>query len=417
MLLRRKTVALALAAVIAMLTTGPVQAFMMSLGGPTGLENGHILGGADALYAIDRAGREVKIADTGTAGPAGVIFQDLGIPSVAADGSVLFGAAIVRNHQLRWSIFVAKPDSRSSVPIAVMPSADDAPEMMADPRPVSTPDGALIFAAHDSSEGDAVFKLLDGKLSRLLRTADRLRDGRIVRSIGFGSVQPAGRAGVVLLGKLQPGGEAELLLSDSGAITVIASEDDEGSQGVHFRSFGLPAASASDAGTLVAFTARTNRGPGLFRYTHGKLSQVLSGARSCRSGKLNYLSTASPGLNGDGVIAIHGSCSGNDGIFLVRNGTATMVMRAHQESGYDGQFSYIGDPLLSDAGDVFFGATGADGMHRVFSVFGRNVSQVTPVEDPFEDRIVHSSMSRKHTVEGASMSINQRGQIAYLGSN
>lgn len=52
-----------------------------------------ISGGTDALYALDRNGREVKIAQTGSAGPDWVVLEDIGTPSVALDGSVLFGAA------------------------------------------------------------------------------------------------------------------------------------------------------------------------------------------------------------------------------------------------------------------------------------------------------------------------------------
>ena len=49
--------------------------------------------GADVLYALDRDGREVKIAQAGSPGPDWVVIEDLGMPSVALDGTVLFGAA------------------------------------------------------------------------------------------------------------------------------------------------------------------------------------------------------------------------------------------------------------------------------------------------------------------------------------
>ena len=83
---------------------GSAHAFTLGL-------DGSISQGSDALYALDRNGREVKIAQTGSAGPDWVVLEDLGAPSVALDGSVLFGAASEWNHQLRWSIFVAEPDS------------------------------------------------------------------------------------------------------------------------------------------------------------------------------------------------------------------------------------------------------------------------------------------------------------------
>jgi hypothetical protein len=63
--------------------------------------DGSISGGTDVLYALDRHGREVKIAQTGSAGPDWVVVEDLGMPSVALDGTVLFGAAREWNRQLR----------------------------------------------------------------------------------------------------------------------------------------------------------------------------------------------------------------------------------------------------------------------------------------------------------------------------
>src|SRR6267154_171773 len=83
---------------------GSAHAYMLGLDGSTSQ-------GSDALYALDRHGREVKIAQTGSAGPDWIVLEDLGMPSVALDGTVLFGAARECNRQLRWSIFVAEPDS------------------------------------------------------------------------------------------------------------------------------------------------------------------------------------------------------------------------------------------------------------------------------------------------------------------
>jgi hypothetical protein len=101
------TVALAIAFVV-----GFAHAFTFGL-------DGAITQGSDALYAVDRDGREVKIAQTGSAGPDWVVLEDLGMPSVASDGTVVFGAARQWNHQLRWSIFVANPDSGSIFPCNV----------------------------------------------------------------------------------------------------------------------------------------------------------------------------------------------------------------------------------------------------------------------------------------------------------
>ncbi|HYR78713.1 MAG TPA: hypothetical protein VEO55_01840, partial [Candidatus Dormibacteraeota bacterium] len=134
-------------------------AFMIGLDGSTS-------NGSDALYALNRHGREVKIAQTGTVGPDWVVLEDLGLPTVASDGAVLFGAAREVNRQVRWSIFVAQPDSGAFLNVALPTTFDgDASlEMKADPRPQQTSDGGVVFLAHESSDDDALFKLTHGKL-------------------------------------------------------------------------------------------------------------------------------------------------------------------------------------------------------------------------------------------------------------
>src|SRR5579862_3608857 len=77
---------------------GSARAYMLGL-------DGSISPGSDVLYALDRDGREVRIAQTGSVGPDWVVLDDLGMPSVASDGTVVFGAAREWHHQLRWSIF------------------------------------------------------------------------------------------------------------------------------------------------------------------------------------------------------------------------------------------------------------------------------------------------------------------------
>ncbi len=119
---------------------GSARAYMLGL-------DGSISQGSDALYAFDRNGREVKIAQTGSVGPDWVVLEDLGAPSVASDGTVVFGAAREWNRQLRWSIFVAEPDSGSILPVA-LPAASEGGsdlEMMADPRPQQTAEGGNRF--------------------------------------------------------------------------------------------------------------------------------------------------------------------------------------------------------------------------------------------------------------------------------
>ena len=371
---------------------------------------------ADVLYALDRDGREVKIAQAGSPGPDWVVIEDLGMPSVALDGTVLFGAATEWNHGLRWSIFVAEPDTGAIFRLALPTSTEGGSDldMMADPRPQQTSDGGIVFLAHESSGDDALFKLAHGKLKRLARTGERLPDGRTVHVITFGSVRPTSQGEIAFLGYLEPDGQAEMMVSETGAITILALQDKQLPSGEHFKSFGLPSATVTADGPLVAFTARTDRGVGLFTFAQGTLHKDLSQSASCGLGHIDYLSPASPGLNELGALAVLGRCSGTMGIFMVRRGTAEWVVNADHATDDGTRFDRLGDPVFSE-GTVFFGALTVDGATSFFNIFEGKITQFVPTAMPERD-IADRGSANRHTVEVVTMSINQRGQMAYLGS-
>jgi len=371
---------------------------------------------ADVLYALDRDGREVKIAQAGSPGPDWIVIEDLGMPSVALDGTVLFGAASQWNHQLRWSIFVAEPDTGAIFRLALPTSTEGGSDldMMADPRPQQTSDGGIVFLAHESSGDDALFKLAHGKLKRLARTGERLPDGRTVHVITFGSVRPTSQGEIAFLGYLEPDGQAEMMVSENGAITILALQDKQLPSGEHFKTFGLPSATVTADGPLIAFTARTDRGVGLFTFAQGTLHKDLSQSASCGLGHIDYLSPASPGLNELGALAVLGRCSGTMGIFMVRRGTAEWMVNADHATDDGTRFDRLGDPVFSE-GTVFFGALTADGATSFFNIFEGKITQFVPTAMP-EREIADRGSANRHTIEVVTMSINQRGQMAYLGS-
>jgi hypothetical protein len=371
---------------------------------------------ADVLYALDRDGREVKIAQAGSPGPDWVVIEDLGMPSVALDGTVLFGAASQWNHQLRWSIFVAEPDTGAIFRLALPTSIEGGSDldMTADPRPQQTSDGGIIFLAHEVAGDDALFKLAHGKLKRLARTGERLPDGRTVHVITFGSVRPTSQGEIAFLGYLEPDGQAEMMVSENGAITILALQDKQLPSGEHFKSFGLPSATVTADGPLIAFTARTDRGVGLFTFAQGTLHKDLSQSASCGLGHIDYLSPASPGLNELGALAVLGRCSGTMGIFMVRRGTAEWMVNADHATDDGTRFDRLGDPVFSE-GTVFFGALTADGATSFFNIFEGKITQFVPTAMP-EREIADRGSANRHTIEVVTMSINQRGQMAYLGS-
>ncbi|HEY6419125.1 MAG TPA: hypothetical protein VIX59_08985 [Candidatus Binataceae bacterium] len=369
----------------------------------------------ESLYARNGAGREVELAETGVAGPDGAIVQDLGIPSVAQDGTVLFAAAILEKQNLRWRIFAANPESGESIPLSVPRTSAILPEMRFDPRPIAASDGAVIFGAHQAQGGDAVFKLVDGQLSSLLRTGAPTRDGRAIRALSFGTVAAANRGQVALAAYLQPGGQAELLISATGDVTVLAAEGDAAPGGGRFLSgFSPPAASESGNDPVVAFTARTSRGDALFLYSQGRARRVLSNGAACKGGRIKYLWPSRPGLMPGGTLAILASCSGTPAILLVTRGGAKVVLRAEQNTARGRPFYHVNNPMLSASGAIFFGATGADDVDRIYSISRRGtMSEIAPFQN--FDRQISDPAPLAHTVSSAAIAINQHGVVAYLG--
>jgi hypothetical protein len=205
-----------------------------------------------------------------------------------------------------------------------------------------------------------------------------------------------------------------MTVSENGVTTVLALQDTRLPDSEHFKIFGLPASTVTADGPVVAFMARTDRGDGLFTFARGKLSKVLSQSASCGPGHIDFLSTASPGLNRQGALAVRGRCSGTMGIFLVKSGSAELVVSADQATDRGARFDRIGDPMLSE-GTVFFGALNSDGAGILFNIFDGKINQLLPIETPASN-IAYQGASSRHTIETTSVSINQRGQIAYLGS-
>ncbi|HWN58095.1 MAG TPA: hypothetical protein VNO74_08335, partial [Methylomirabilota bacterium] len=167
-------------------------------------------------------------------------------------------------------------------------------------------------------------------------------------------------------------------------------------------------------GPLIAFTARTDRGVGLFTFARGRLSKVLAQSASCGGGHIDYLSAARPALNDRGALAVRGKCSGTEGIFLARHGTAELIVSADQATHRGTRLDRLGDPMLSES-TVFFGALTADGDSSLFNIFAGKINKIVPIDMP-ETNVAFPVSANRHTIETTSVSINQHGEIAYLGS-
>jgi len=102
------------------------------------------------------------------------------------------------------------------------------------------------------------------------------------------------------------------------------------------------------------------------------------------------------------------------GIFLARHGSAELIVSADQATHRGTRLDRLGDPMLSE-GTVFFGALTADGDSSLFNIFEGKINKIVPIEKP-ETNVAFPATANRHTIETTSVSINQRGQIAYLGS-
>src|SRR5437879_12490151 len=83
-------------------------------GGPFRSQGALGIGSGSALYALDAAGREVLVAETGSRNSDGFPIDDIGFPSVAEDGTIFFATGTFERGNLFWTIFSARPGGDSS---------------------------------------------------------------------------------------------------------------------------------------------------------------------------------------------------------------------------------------------------------------------------------------------------------------
>ena len=99
---------------------------------------------------------------------------------------------------------------------------------------------------------------------------------------------------------------------------------------------------------------------------------------------------------------------------MVKRGAAEFVVNADQATDRGTRFDRLGDPVFTE-GTVFFGALTADGATSFFNIFDGKITQLVPIEIP-KRNIADRETANRHTIEIVTMSINQHGRIAYLGS-
>lgn len=344
-------------AIFGMLTlSGEAFPAMFSLEGSPGEPGGAVTEATDVLYATNRAGQEVELARVGAW--RGLDVRDLGLPFVSDDGTVLFAAAILRQAGLRWQLFAASPD-RGTLRTIELP---ESLEMRADPRPIAGADGSVIFSVTDPIE--ALYRLDHGKLVCLLKAGQRLPDGHLVHMISLGSIDVSDGNVIALIAFLGRGKEAELMLSRN-RVSIVATEGGRTPDGGLFLRLGDPTIGQKNREASLIFTARTTHGYNLYEFSRRRLRPVLSAGASCPDGPLTFLSEEKAVFDNGGIV-VEAACSGHPRRLLIR-------------------------PDRGIVNDDFQPPTAAR-------------------------PIVDAALEPSHSVEDTTISVNRRGQAAYLGS-
>jgi hypothetical protein len=387
------------------------------------------------LYASRNDGSTATLARVGDETFDGGQIVELGIPSETPDGRVLFGANIEdRSGHLQWDIFSADPNagpydriSHAMLPLGVTRGC--APALKVDPYPIATASGAIAFMAPAKEGGDALFLYRAGHVECLLRTGDRLHDGRRVAGLSFGTGQAGAGDSVALLAFLKRDEndtaepvlwwrnhlEAVLMVSPETGVTEVAVEGTRNPQGGRFGEFSPPAAAVIDgsSGTAIAFADRSSSASSLYLYRNGALEGVMrSGTRSA-AGPITFISQGRPSLGANGVIAVR-AASGDRELILANAGGKTRVMaRSGDLLTSDARAASFGDPLIVDGARVLFPAF--DGDYDKFFAIDASGAIHDLEQSPIRPAAFNDAGAPNHAISSPTLFANPHGHFTYLG--
>ena len=379
---------------------------------------------AGAIYLRSHNGRERLLAEVDVPHDGMPMLADLGRPSVADDGSILFGGMVFENRRPRWIMFHADSGSASGrVSRILIPDSRGAfpnPVLNVDPEPALDSDGGLIFVARDTSGGEAIFRAFNGELSRLVGTGDRTADGRRLVHIGFGSVDNWAPGECAFVGWLEPDQQAEMVFSSRKGLRVMAAEGDRApGGGVFQKNLGLPVAvsvKVGGEGPLVAFTARTTAGQDLFVYT-AELRRIALAGMSCGKAGVSFLSNGRPALDASGRIALTAQCDKKPVIIGVDpTGSRKILARADPTTKSGSVITNIADPWLLESGAILFGGLDDNAREALYQLRIDGVIDDLSTPRTGNPPALDASNVPGHTVCSVTMTANRYGDSAYLGS-
>ncbi len=397
------------------------EAITFMLGSPTNVGVGQDL--TSVLYASGPNGGAIRLTKLGMNAPGGGVFSDFGVPTVAPDGTVVFAAEVtVGTSTPKWNIYRAAPsavDGRGLAlaidPKTISPSC--APTFKIDPYPVVGSGGQIAFIAPDTKGKSTLFRYVDGELTCSARIGAPTVDGNLIREFNFGSAEMTPDGELAFLGLVDGGlfdpakRRFTLMVTDShGEIHEVASAGAPSPDGGKYvGDFSLPAVASPSAGTLVAYTAQTTHGHGLFLWQNGHAIEIIATGARTPLGRVSYISTGRPGLTSTGVVAVSAVCDGKRALLEVRGGQLSLVMREGHPTGYGSRIAYFGDPGLSTSGQIMLGIADDEGRN-VFYETDDNVAAHTP-------SITNSALAYGLATPmfGGSLAVNELGAYTFLG--
>ncbi len=387
-------------------------------------------GSSQALYASDSAGRAVQITVVGSDAPGEGTFTELGVPSMMADGRVVFGAEVTTKgvkgstDREQWGVFIGDPEAESSarrvsaLEIKSKPMGCD-PVFRGDPYPVADSEGQIAFMAALSRGRDALFLDSHGALSCLAQSGSKTNEGDEIAVLSFGSPQMGDNGEVVFNAWLNDPNSSEhrhaqaLLIASPQGIHELAVEGRLGPNRTEYqRPFGLPSGLASPQGTLAAFTAKTASGAALFFYDGKDMVRVLTTGTDTPLGPVSYLSPGRPGLMVDGTTAVLAGCARIPMIFRLARGLLDLRIQRGQLTPLGAVIESLGDPVLTGSGAMFVGATDSDGHEQLYELDNDAFFEVGSPEMLY--RIAYGN-EHPHSIFTGTLSVNQHGDFAYLG--
>jgi hypothetical protein len=434
MSLRRYRYALAFAAAI-LLAASHAGAITLTLGGPDPESVSPAADLTSTIWVSTPDGILVQIAAVGAAAPGGGTFSEMGVPAIAPDGQVIFGAEVSdANSVARWEIFrgdLNAPSDRRVVRALESGAGSPGcvPNIKLDPYPVAGSNGAIAFIAPEASGSDALFRYSEGELTCAVRIGDRTAEGHRLKMMHFGSASMAPSGEVAFIGRIDdaggrrdssghPGSRLAIMFAvPHGPIHEVAVEGSRGPSGARYLAgFSLPAVVSTPHGVVVAFTGMSSRGSnsrgyGLYVFRGGKTIAVIASGDRTPVGRVTFLSGGRPALSASGNIAVRAASGDRRAIFTIRAGRPALVVAPGHATEVGSRIVAFGDPVVSASGRIMFGIIDDDGRNLLYAVNPGNVRRISSPAVP--DGELLGGLGAP--IFAGTLVANEAGSLAFIG--